>query len=116
MAEEPGGDFGLILSQALFSSSPFVIPLPSPIFYLHLAGTQVYLSIFGVLTNMPVGFMMPQRFGKSNSMTPKYEIGQKVTITPVNKQHLSPRDSDIGKYAGQSGEIIDYYWVSPQNG
>ncbi len=46
-------------------------------------------------------------------MAPKYEIGQKVTITPVKNQHLSPRDSDIEPYAGQTGEVTDYYWISP---
>ncbi len=49
-------------------------------------------------------------------MTPKYEIGQKVIITPVNKQHLSPRDSDIGKYTGQSGIVTDYYWITLDRG
>ena len=49
-------------------------------------------------------------------MTPKYEIGQKVIIAPVKNQHLSPRDSDIEQYAGQSGKIIDYYWIRPNAG
>jgi len=47
-----------------------------------------------------------------NAMSPKYEIGQKVIITPVENQRLSPRDSDLGEYAGQSGQVIDYYWIS----
>ena len=45
-------------------------------------------------------------------MAPRYEIGQRVIITPVENQHLSPRDSDIGAYAGQSGQVIDYYWIN----
>ena len=45
-------------------------------------------------------------------MPAKYGIGQKVIITPVQDQHLSPRDSDIGEYAGQSGRVIDYYWIN----
>ena len=45
-------------------------------------------------------------------MSPKYEIGQKVTITPVENQRLSARGSDLGEYAGQSGQVIDYYWIS----
>ncbi len=45
-------------------------------------------------------------------MSPKYEIGQKVTITPVESQRLSTRGSDLGGYAGQSGQVIDYYWLS----
>ena len=49
-------------------------------------------------------------------MAPKYEIGQKVIITPVKNQHLSPRDSDIGTYAGKSGKVTDYYWISTAKG
>ena len=49
-------------------------------------------------------------------MAPKYEIGQKVIITPVKNQHLSPRDSDIEAYAGKSGKITDCYWISTGRG
>jgi len=49
-------------------------------------------------------------------MAPKYEIGQKVIVTPVKNQHLSPRDSDIGAYAGRSGKVTDYYWISTGSG
>ena len=45
-------------------------------------------------------------------MTPKYEIGQKVKITPVKSQRLSPRDSEIEAYAGQSGTITNYYGIN----
>jgi len=49
-------------------------------------------------------------------MAPKYEIGQKVVITPVKNQLLSPRDSDLEPYAGQVGKVTDYYWVCPNRG
>ena len=44
-------------------------------------------------------------------MAPKYEIGQKVIITPVNDERLSPRDSSLEPYAGKIGTISNYYWV-----
>ncbi len=47
-------------------------------------------------------------------MGPKYEIGQKVTISLVNNQRLSPRDDNLESFTGQSGEITDYYWISPR--
>ncbi|MFC2001722.1 hypothetical protein ACFLUZ_04380 [Chloroflexota bacterium] len=47
-------------------------------------------------------------------MTSRYEIGQKVTIKTVDGQNLSPRDCAIDKYAGQIGEITDYYSISPR--
>ena len=46
-------------------------------------------------------------------MGPKYEIGQKVTISLVNNQRQTPRDDSAELYTGQSGEITDYYWISP---
>ena len=49
-------------------------------------------------------------------MTPRYEIGQKVRIRPVSNQPLSPRNSDLGQYAGQHGEVADYYWISLDRG
>jgi hypothetical protein len=49
-------------------------------------------------------------------MSPKYEIGQKVIIKPVKEQPLSPRESDIDSYAGQIGEISNFYWISPRAG
>ena len=49
-------------------------------------------------------------------MNPKYEIGQKVVIKPVTDQPLSQRENDIETYAGQIGEISDFYWISPRTG
>ena len=65
---------------------------------------------------MPPAIMICQSFGESNSMAPKYEIGQKVIIRPVNNRNLSPRGSELEQYAGQSGEVTDYYWISLDRG
>ena len=54
--------------------------------------------------------------GKGNHMSAEYEIGQKVVIKPVSEQSLSTRDSDVYKYAGLTGEIINYYWLRPPAG
>ena len=48
-------------------------------------------------------------------MAPKYEIGQKVTIKTADSQQLSPRGCAIDAYAGQVGEVTDYYSISPYN-
>ena len=46
---------------------------------------------------------------------PKYTVGQKVRINPVNDQSgVSARDSIIDPYAGQIGEIVNYYWINPR--
>ena len=49
-------------------------------------------------------------------MPPKYVIGQKVIVTPVKNQQLSVRDADIETYAGQSGKVVDYHWISISKG
>ena len=49
-------------------------------------------------------------------MAAKYQTGQKVMITPVKNQHLSPRDSDIEPHAGKVGKVINYYWICPNTG
>ena len=57
-----------------------------------------------------------QKTTKGNAMVPKYDIGQKVVIRPVNDQRFSLRDSDIESFAGQIGEVSNYYWISPRTG
>jgi len=49
-------------------------------------------------------------------MPPKYKIGQRVIIKRVKNQPPSARASDIGQYAGQSGLVTNYYWISPDRG
>ena len=49
-------------------------------------------------------------------MAPKYKIGQKVTIKPVDSQQPSLRECAIDAYAGQIGEVTNYYWISPRGG
>jgi hypothetical protein len=49
-------------------------------------------------------------------MAPTYEKGQKIIITPPKYERLSPRDSDISKYAGRKGKVTDYYWMNTATG
>jgi hypothetical protein len=59
---------------------------------------------------------MRHKFYMSNSMAPKYKIGQKVIITPVKNQRLSTIDPGLEPYAGRIGEVTHYYWISPTRG
>ena len=47
-------------------------------------------------------------------MNAKYEIGQKVIIRSNTNQSLSLRDCTIEPYAGQLGQVTDYYWITPR--
>ena len=49
-------------------------------------------------------------------MVAKYSIGQKVTIKQADSQRLLTRDSAIDEYAGQVGEVTNYYWINPRGG
>ena len=49
-------------------------------------------------------------------MPAEYDIGQKVAIKPAGGKSLSARDSDVLRYAGQTGEITDYHWIEPPAG
>ena len=49
-------------------------------------------------------------------MGPKYTIGQKVVINPVNEKGLTQRENDITAYAGQVGQVSNLYSISPNSG
>jgi len=59
---------------------------------------------------------MRKQTDRQNRMESKYQIGQKVKVKLVREQSLSLRDSSVEPYAGQAGEITDYYWISPNAG
>ena len=68
------------------------------------------------LTNLMCSIIIRQQLCESSEMAPKYDIGQKVVIRPVRNKSLSPRDSDLERYAGQSGEVTNYHWISLERG
>ena len=49
-------------------------------------------------------------------MNPRFQAGQEVAIKPPPKKSVEPRDSTLNKYAGQTGRVIDYNWISPRFG
>lgn len=44
-------------------------------------------------------------------MTPRYQVGQKVVIKPINDGPSSTRDSALSNYLGQIGKISDHHWI-----
>ena len=53
---------------------------------------------------------------KEKKAKPKYIVGQKVIVQPVSEQGATKRENEINQYAGQVGEISNYYWINPRNG
>jgi len=49
---------------------------------------------------------------KQNVIKPRYVKGQRVIIRPVSEKGLTQRENDINLYAGQVGEVSNYYWIS----
>ncbi len=49
-------------------------------------------------------------------MAPRYQTGQKVIINPVTTSNLSLRSSELEPYVGHTGEVKDYYWITPDRG
>lgn len=53
---------------------------------------------------------------KQNEVKPRYIKGQKVTIKPVDEKGTTKREYSVNEYAGQVGEISNYYYISPRTG
>jgi hypothetical protein len=53
---------------------------------------------------------------RNKAMGPKYVIGQKVVIHPVSEKGFTQRESDVTTYAGQVGQVSDFYSISPSAG
>jgi len=53
---------------------------------------------------------------QDSNASPKYIIGQRVIIQPVSEQNLTQRENDISLFAGQVGEVCDYFWMNPPSG
>jgi len=49
-------------------------------------------------------------------MKPKYKVGQKVVIKPIEDPSKSGRDSGLGRLVGQEGTVAKYYWIRPNTG
>ena len=49
-------------------------------------------------------------------MNSKFNKGQKITVRPVKAPTQDLRNSALESYAGQIGQVIDFYWISPRAG
>lgn len=52
---------------------------------------------------------------QDKTVKPKFMKGQKVIIQPVGGQGITQRENDISQYAGQVGEVSNYFWINPRN-
>ena len=53
---------------------------------------------------------------KQNEVKPRFIKGQKVIIKPVDEKGTTRREYSVNEYAGQVGEISDFFYISPRTG
>ena len=58
---------------------------------------------------------MPNMTTKNQPTKPRFVRGQKVIIKPVDEKGVTQRESSVNEYAGQVGEISNFYWISPRH-
>jgi len=66
------------------------------------------------LTKALFSIIMRNMTMKQNPAKPRYAKGQKVVIKPVNESGITQRENSVNAYAGQVGEVSNYYWISPR--
>jgi len=65
-----------------------------------------------VLTNSRFSIIMRSMTMQQQPTRPRYAKGQKVIIKPVNEKGITQRESSVNEYAGQVGQIANFYWIS----
>ena len=63
---------------------------------------------------MSFRIIMPNMSVQRQPTKPRFVKGQKVIIRPISEGGLTARESDVNAYAGQTGEITNYYWINPR--
>jgi hypothetical protein len=66
------------------------------------------------LTNLIFRYIMRNMSVQRQSARPRFAKGQKVIIKPVNESGLTQREDSVKEYAGQTGEITNFYWINPR--
>jgi hypothetical protein len=58
---------------------------------------------------------MPNMTIQHQPTRPRFAKGQKVIIKALNEDGTTQRESSVNTYAGQVGEISNFYWISPRS-
>ena len=68
-----------------------------------------------VLTKGKFSIIMRNMTMQHQPTKPRFVKGQKVVIKPVSDSGVTQRENSVNEYAGQTGEIANYYWINPRN-
>ena len=66
------------------------------------------------MTNSKFRIIMRNMTIQHQPTKPRFAKGQKVIIKPVSEGGLTQRENSVNEYAGQTGEISNFYWISPR--
>lgn len=66
------------------------------------------------MTNLKISIIMRSMTMQQQPTKPRFAKGQKVVIKPVNENGLTQRESSVNEFSGQTGEITNFYWISPR--
>ena len=58
---------------------------------------------------------MPNMTMQQKPAKPRFVRGQKVVIKTISENGATQRENSVNAYAGQAGEIANYYWISPRS-
>jgi hypothetical protein len=53
---------------------------------------------------------------RQNEISPRFVKGQKVVIKPVDEKGVTKREFDVNEFAGEVGEISNYYYINVRTG
>jgi hypothetical protein len=67
------------------------------------------------LTNLEFRIIMRNMTIQHQPTKPRFAKGQKVIIKPVKESGMTQRETSVNEYAGQVGEVANFYWISPRS-
>jgi hypothetical protein len=53
---------------------------------------------------------------RQNEIRPRFGKGQRVVVKPVDEKGTTRREYSVNEFAGEVGEISDYYYISLRTG
>jgi hypothetical protein len=77
-------------------------------------GRKLKNCLHNLLTNSKFSIIMRNMSVQHQSTKPRFAKGQKVIIRPVGQGGITERENSVNEYSGQTGEVVNYYWISPR--
>lgn len=53
---------------------------------------------------------------RQNEIRPRFDKGQRVVVKPIDEKGATSREYNVNEWAGEVGEISDYYYINLRTG